>query len=94
MKTLNIEENKIMAFGPKIFMVNTGIKKGSIVRYYFLGLQNHCRWLLLPEIERHLLLGGKAMTHLNSVLKIKDITLHAKVCIVKAMIFFCSHVWI
>ena len=39
------------------------------------------------EIKRHLLLGRKAMTNLDSVLKIKDITLLAKVCLVKAMVF-------
>ena len=39
------------------------------------------------EIKRRLLLGRKAMTNLDSVLKIKDITLLAKVCLVKAMVF-------
>ena len=39
------------------------------------------------EIRRHLLLGGKAMTNRDSVLKSRDITLPTKVCIVKAMVF-------
>ena len=39
------------------------------------------------EIKRHLLLGRKAMTNLDSVLKSRDITLPTKVCIVKAMVF-------
>ena len=39
------------------------------------------------EIKRHLLLGGKVMTNLSSVLKSRDITLPTKVCIVKAMVF-------
>ena len=39
------------------------------------------------EIKRCLLLGGKAMTNLDIILKIRDITLLTKVCIVKAMIF-------
>ena len=39
------------------------------------------------EIRRHLLLGRKAMTNLDSVLKSRDITLLTKVCIVKAMVF-------
>ena len=39
------------------------------------------------EIKRHLLLGRKAMTNLNSILKSRDITLPTKVCIVKAMVF-------
>ena len=39
------------------------------------------------EIKRHLLLGRKAMTNLNSILKSRDITLPIKVCLVKAMVF-------
>ena len=39
------------------------------------------------EIKRHLLLGRKAMTNLDSILRSKDITLQTKVCIVKAMVF-------
>ena len=39
------------------------------------------------EIERHLLLGKKAMTNLDSILKSRDITLPTKVCLVKAMVF-------
>ena len=39
------------------------------------------------EIKRHLLLGRKAMTNLHSILKSRDITLSAKVCLVKAMVF-------
>ena len=57
-------------------------------RFYFLGLSeitvdgecNH-------EIKSHLLLGRKAMTNLDSILKSRDIILQTKVCIVKAMIF-------
>ena len=45
------------------------------------------------EIKGHLLLGRKAMTNLDSVLKIRDITLLTKVHIVKAMVFSSSHVW-
>ena len=40
-----------------------------------------------PEIKRHLLLGRKVMTNLDSILKSKDITLPTKVCLVKAMVF-------
>ena len=39
------------------------------------------------EIKRHLLLGRKAMSSLDSILKIRDITLRTKVCLVKAMVF-------
>ena len=45
------------------------------------------------EIKRHLLLGRKAMTNLDSILKSRDITLPTKVCLVKAMAFSSSHVW-
>ena len=45
------------------------------------------------DIKRRLLLGKKAMTNLDSVLKSRDIILSTKVCLVKAMVFFSSHVW-
>ena len=44
------------------------------------------------EIKRCLFLGRKAMTNLDSILKIRDITLPTKVCLVKAMVFSSSHV--
>ena len=40
-----------------------------------------------PEIKRHLLLGRKAMTNLDSILKSRDITLSTKICLVKSMVF-------
>ena len=43
------------------------------------------------QIKRHLLLERKALTNLDSILKTRDITLPAKVCLVKAMVFFRSH---
>ena len=45
------------------------------------------------EIKRHLFLGRKAMTNLDSILKSRDITLATKVHLVKAMVFSSSHVW-
>ena len=45
------------------------------------------------EIKRHLLLGRKFMTNLDSILKSRDITLPTKVCLVKAMVFSRDHVW-
>ena len=77
-----------MAFGPKIFMVNIeGIKKGSIVRYYFLGLQSHCRWLLLPWIWKTLTPWKKSYDTPKQCIKNQRHTLQANVSIVKAMIF-------
>ena len=45
------------------------------------------------EIKRHLLLGRKAMTNLDSLLKSRDITLPTRIHLVKAMVFSSSHVW-
>jgi len=45
------------------------------------------------EIKRRLLLGRKVMTNLDSILKSRDITLPTKVHLVKALVFFRSHVW-
>ena len=44
-------------------------------------------------IKRHLLLGRKAMTKLENILKSRDITLQTKVCLVKAMVFPSDHIW-
>ena len=57
------------------------------MRDYYLGLQNHCDGDCSHEIKRHLLLGRKAMTNLDSILKSSDITLPTKVHLVKAMVF-------
>ena len=54
-----------------------------VTDFLFLGSKNHCR----HEIRRRLLLGRKAMTNLDSVLKSRDITLLTKVRIVKVMVF-------
>ena len=51
-----------------------------------------CRWWLSHEIKRSLLLGRKAMTNLDSILRSGDITLPTKVCLVKAMVFPVVHV--
>ena len=64
-------------------------KNGNSDRLYFLGLQNHCGWWLKPYawLKRCLLLGRKAMTNLDSILKSRDFTLPTKVCRVKAKVF-------
>ena len=54
---------------------------------YFLGLQNHCDSDYSHEIKKHLLLGRKVMTNLDSIVKSRDITLQTKVRLVKAMVF-------
>ena len=60
---------------------------GNRDRVYFLGFQTHCGQWLPQEIKRHLLLGRKAMTNLDSILKSRDVTLPTKVHIVKATVF-------
>jgi len=70
------------------FMANRSGKSGNSDRLYFLGLQNYCGWWLQPWNYTTLLLGRKAMTNLDSVLKSRDITLPTKVSIVKAMAVF------
>ena len=83
---LNIQKTKIMASGTITSWQIDG-ETMETVRDYILGLQNHCRWRLQPLIKRCLLLGRKAMTNLDSILKSRDITLPTKVCLVKAMVF-------
>ena len=61
---------------------------GKSDRLYFLGLKITMAGDCSHEIKRHLLLGRKARTNLDSILKGRDITLPTKVCVVKAMIFF------
>ena len=65
------------------FMANRWGNNGNSDRFYFLGLQNQCS----HEIKRCLLLGRKAMTKIDSILKSRDITLPKKIRIVKAMVF-------
>ena len=68
-------------------MANRWGNNGSSDRLYYLGLQNHCSGDFSYEIKKPLLLGRKAMTNLDSILKSKYITLSTKVCLVKAMVF-------
>ena len=62
-------------------------EKVEAVTYYFLGFQITAYYDCSQEIKRHLLLGRKAVTNLDSMLKSKDITLQTKVHLVKAMVF-------
>ena len=62
-------------------------EKVETVRLYFLGLQNHCGQWLQPWNKRRLLLGRKAMTNVDSILKSRDISLPTMVRLVKVMVF-------
>ena len=90
---LNIQKTKIMASSPITSWQIDG-ETMEMVRYFiFLSskiiVDGDCSY----EIERCLLPGRKAMTKLDSILKSRDITLPAKVHIVKGYGFSSSHVW-
>ena len=90
---LNIQEIKIMASGPISSWQIDGETMETVSDFIFLGSKITADVDCSHEIKRHLLLGRKAMKNLDSVLKSRDITLPAKVCLVKAMVSFSSHVW-
>ena len=64
-----------------------GEKMETVTDFIFLGSKTTADGDCSHEIERHLLLGRKAMTNLDSMLKSRDITLPTKVYLVKAMVF-------
>ena len=82
---LNIQKTKIMASGPITSWQIDG-ETMETVRLYFPGLKITADGYCSHEIKRCLLLGRKAMTKLDSLLKSRDITLLTKVCMVKAII--------
>ena len=84
---LNIQKMKIMASGPIISWQIDGEKLETITDFLFLGSKITADSDCSHEIKRHLLLGRKAMTNLDCVLKSRDITLPTKIYIVKGMIF-------
>ena len=71
----------------KTFPFLIEVHSGNSVRLYFGGLQNTADSDCSQEIKRHLLLGRKFMTTLDSILKSKDITLPTNIRLVKAMVF-------
>ena len=87
MKKLNIQKSKIMASGPINSWQIDGEKMETVTDLIFLVSKFTVDSDCSHEIKIHLLLGRKAMTNLDSVLKSRDITLLTKVHIVKAMVF-------
>ena len=77
---LSIQKTKIMASGPITSRQIDGEKMETLTDFifYFLGLQNTADGDYSHEIKRHLLLGIKAMTNFDSILKTRDITLLPK----------------
>ena len=84
---LNIQKTKIMASGPITSWQKDGETMETVADFIFLGPKITGDGDCSHEIKRHLLLGRKVMTNLDSVLKSRDITLTTKVCLVKAMAF-------
>ena len=68
-------------------MANRWVNNGNHERFYFLRLQIFADGDCSHEIKRYLLLGRKVMTNLDGILKSRDITLPAKVHLLKAMVF-------
>ena len=83
---LNTEKTKIMDPVPSLHGKETG-NNGNSEDFIFLRSKITVDGDCSHEIKRRLLLGRKAMTNLDSILKSRDITLPTKVCLVKAMVF-------
>ena len=84
---LNIQKSKTLASSPITFWQIDGKTMEKVRDFIFLGSKITVDHDCNHEIKRYLLLGRKAMTNLDSVLKSRDITLPTKVHIVKAMVF-------
>ena len=84
---LNIQKTKIMASGPITSWEIDGETVETVADYIFLDSKITADGDCSHEIKRHLLLGRKVMTNLDSILKSRDITLSIKVRLVKAMVF-------
>ena len=81
---LNIQKTKIMVSGP---ITSWQIDGETVADFIFLGSKITSDDNCSHKIKRHLLLGRKVMTKLDSILKSRDITLPTKVRLVKAMVF-------
>ena len=81
---LNIQKTKIIASGP---IPSWQIDGETVANFVFLVSKITADGDCSHEIKKHLLLGRKVITNLDSILKIRDITLSSKVRLVKAMVF-------
>ena len=84
---LNIQNTKIMASSTITSWQIDGVTMEIVIDFIFLGSKIPADGDCSHEVKSRLLLGRKAMTNLDSILKSRDITLPTKVCLVKAMIF-------
>ena len=86
---LNIQKTKIMASGP---ITSWQIDGETVTDFIMGGSKITADSDYRLKIKRLLLLGRKAMTNIDSIIKSRDITLPTKICLVKAMVFSSSHV--
>ena len=84
---LSIQKTKIMASGPITSWQIDMETMETVTDFYFLGSKITAYGDCSHEIKRHLLLGRKVMTNLDSILKSRDITLPTKVHLVKTIVF-------
>ena len=84
---LDIQKTKIMASSPITSRQIGGETMETVRDFIFLDSKITTNGICSPEITRHLFLGRKVLTNLDSVLKRRDTTLPTKVCLVKAMVF-------
>ena len=84
---LNIQKTKIMASSPITSWQIDGETVETVADFILGGSKITADGDFSHKIKRHLLLGRKVMTNLDSILKSRDITLPSKVCLVKAMVF-------
>ena len=84
---LNIQKTEIMAFNPITSCQTDGEAMETVTDLIFLGSKTSAKGDCSHEIKRCFLLGRKAMTNIDSILKSRDITLPTKVHLVKAMVF-------
>ena len=84
---LNIQNTKIKASGPITSWQTDGGKVETVTDFIFLGSKITADGDCSHEIERHLLLGRKVMTNIDSMLKNRDITFLTKIRLVRAMVF-------
>ena len=84
---LNIEKKKIMVSSPITSWQVDRETMEAVTDFLFLGSKITADSDCSHEVKRRLLLGRKAMTNIDSILKSRDITLPTKICLVKAMVF-------
>ena len=90
---LNIRKMKIKASGPITSWQIDGETVETVSDFIFSGFKITADGDCIHEIKRHLLLGRKSMTNLDSILKSRDITLPTKVRLSQGYGFSCGHVW-